>query len=65
MDGCYTEDGVEVGIVSEVIAIPFGNKATVLITGLQILLLILSSSSGMQETEVQSFFSSNVLGSII
>jgi len=49
--------------VSVVIAIPFGSKATVFITFFQILFLI-SSSSGIQETEVQSFFSSNELANI-
>lgn len=55
---------MEVGIVSEVITIPFGIRNLVFITASQILFLI-SPSSDIQNNEVENFFFSHVLGNII
>lgn len=46
---------MEVGIVSEVITIPFGIRNLVFITASQILFLI-SPSSDIQNNEVENFF---------
>lgn len=54
---------MEVGIVSVTMIISFGIRNLVVITA-SVILSLISSSSGIQENEVQSFISSDVLGNI-
>lgn len=54
---------MEVGIVSVTMIISFGIRNLVVITA-SVILSLISSSSGIQENEVQSFISRDVLGNI-